>query len=261
MVGMGLRVRRWVFVLLVSVLMGSCAMSDGEAAMGERPTALKVLFIGNSYTDGIQRVLAEMVAGSLHGESQLRFVWGGGATLQGLIDNGRAQKWIDRGPWDVVVLQEQSQLPALVGRPRRMFDEAVGTLVQKIRDGGAEPVLYMTWGRRDGDAENMGLLGDFATMQRRLSEAYRAAGERHGVRVAAVGEAWAEVRGKDAALGERLYQEDGAHPSAEGACVAACVFLRVLFGDTLEGARAPKGVAAEDFAVIREVVAGMAGIE
>lgn len=236
-------------------------MSDRKPTVADRPTALNVLFIGNSYTDGIQRALAEMVAASPYRESELRFVWGGGATLQGLIDNGRAYKWIDRGPWDYVVLQEQSQLPALTGRPRRMFDEAVGTLVQWIREAGAEPVLYMTWGRRDGDAENMALLGDFDTMQRRLSEAYRAAGERHGVRLASVGEAWAKVRAQDASLGERLYQEDGAHPSAEGACVASCVFLRVLFGDNLAQVAGPAGVAAEDFAVIREVVAGMAGID
>lgn len=212
------------------------------------------LFIGNSYTAGIQPTLQRIVAASPHRDATLGFVHVGGITLRQLIDRGLAGKAIERRPWDIVVLQEQSQLPALDREHRTMFDEAVDELTEMTRAAGGEPMLYMTWGRRDRDEANPDLLPDFDTMQRRLSAAYRAAAERCSARLAPVGEAWAKVRQTNADLGRRLYQDDGSHASAEGALLGASVFYRALFNGQLDDVPTPEEITAEDAVVIKRAV-------
>lgn len=221
------------------------------------PVELNILFLGNSYTNGMQGAFARMVADSPHAGSTLRFVWAGGITLERLIRNGRAVEAIDSQPWDFVVLQEQSQLPALPGRRNRMFHDAVDTLVEKVREAGAEPVLYMTWGRRDWDKANRELLPDFETMQQKLSDAYRQAAARNRAHLAPVGEAWRKVRAADAMLGRALYQDDGSHPSDAGAFVTACVFYRVLFSDSLDGVSVPEGLDDREATLIKDAVLSM----
>lgn len=235
-------------------------LSCGAPAMNHEPSekaAVNVLFLGNSYTDQIQETFKQVVATTAHADSSFAFVWGGGATLQKLIDNGRALKAIRRQRWDYVVLQEQSVRPALGGQEEAAFHASVDLLAAEIRKAGAEPILYMTWGRRDGLKIKDGQVLDFETMTKRLSEAYRKAAKRNKLRIAPVGEAWALVRKKDPALGRELYTNDGSHPSEKGALVASCVFLRVLFDEPLEKLAAPPGMDAEDVKLIKETVAGM----
>jgi hypothetical protein len=218
---------------------------------------VKVLFVGNSYTDQIQTTFKKTLANTAHENSEFMFVWGGGATLQRLIDNGRALKWIRKQKWDYVVLQEQSKRPVIPGRNKEAFHASVDTLVGEIRGIGAEPLLYMTWGHRDGDARHGELLPDYETMQEALVVEYKKAGARNSLRVVPVGEAWRLVRRADAELGHRLYKEDGSHPSASGAFLVTCVFLRVLFDESLEHLAIPEGLDHRDCTLIKDIVAGM----
>jgi hypothetical protein len=138
---------------------------------------------------------------------------------------------IKTGLWDVVVLQEQSQLPALPGKRGELFQTSVNAFSALIRDAGAKPMLYMTWGRRDGDTANKTLFPDYDTMQKKLSHAYQQAAKRNRISLAPVGQAWSQVRHRDKALGIALYDEDGSHPSDKGAFLISCVFFRTLFHD------------------------------
>jgi hypothetical protein len=241
------------FLLLAPVL---CSGATTNSPVAKDKT-VKVLFLGNSYTDGIQATFRQVVSTSPYTNSVFDFRWGGGVTLDKLIRNGRAFRCIEQEKWDYVVLQEQSLTPAILGRPRESFYQSVDTLVEKIRGIGAEPILYMTWGRRDGFEGNTVSLPDFEAMQAKLSEAYRHAAKKHGIALAPVGEAWAEVRKKDPTLGLKLYQKDGSHPSQKGSFVATCVFLRVLFDDSLEQVALPEGMSEQESATIRETVSGM----
>lgn len=102
---------------------------------------------------------------------------GGGATQEGLINNGRALNGIKTNNWDYVVLQEQSVRPAIYGKSEQAFHDAVDLLVKEIKDVGAEPLLYMTWGRRDTlEIKDESIL-DYETMQQKLSDAYRKAAD------------------------------------------------------------------------------------
>ena len=193
----------------------------------------RVLFIGNSYTAPLRGTLTTLLDQSPHSNAELSFITKGGATLTQHLETEATIQTIQTGNWDFVVLQEQSQTPALGGQYTASFNKAVNELCEIIQDAGARPVLYITWGRRDGDARNPNLFPDFETMQGKLSKAYREAARKNDALLAPVGEVWSAVREKDPVLGKALYQKDGSHPSTKGTFLISCVFLKVLCDDPL----------------------------
>jgi hypothetical protein len=200
----------------------------------------RVLFIGNSYTAQIRKSLTHVLANSAYKQTAFSFITKGGATLQQHLADKNTLNQIKTGHWDFVVLQDQSQRPALPGQQAKSFHNSVDTLSKLIRHAGAEPVLYMTWGRRNGDLQNKDVFPDYDTMQKRLCDAYRKAAKNNKALLAPVGQAWSLVRKRDKALGEDLYKKDGSHPSSKGAYLASCVFFRTLFNDSLESLQ-PQG--------------------
>lgn len=226
----------------------------GAAPEKERSVPKRVLFIGNSYTAQIKEELLHMLAHSPYQETTFEFITKGGATLQQFLTDGSTLKRIRTGKWDVVILQEQSQRPALPGKYEKSFHMAAAMFTLLVRSAGAEPVLFMTWGRRDGDVQNRRLFPDYATMQKRLSEAYRTAAKKNEAILAPVGQAWFTVQQWDKALWRNLYARDGSHPSSRGAHLASCVFFRVLFGDSLESVQSRDKLSNRERHIIREAV-------
>jgi hypothetical protein len=115
---------------------------------------------------------------------------------------------------------------------------AVRRLVTAIRAHGAEPVLYLTWARRDGLADNG--FADFGTMQTTITDGYLRIANELDLRVAPVGEAWRLVRGEvpDAPL----FAGDGSHPAPAGTYLTACVLYATLFHASPEGLAVAAGV-------------------
>lgn len=194
------------------------------AALEGRPT--RVLFIGNSYTAQIRGMVTQLVAASPYRDCHLSFISPGGRTLaQHLEDEATMQK-IRTGNWDVVVLQDQSQTPAVF--PEKFMQAARG-IDRIIDDAGAETVFYETWGRRDGDKMNAHAFPTYETMQKALSDSYGKAARQCDAELAPVGQAWGILRKDHPELGTKLYQGDGSHPAAPGAYLAACVLYATLF--------------------------------
>jgi len=150
------------------------------------------------------------------------------------------------------VLQEQSQTPALGGQYTQSFHQSVDQLSKIIKDAGATPVLYATWGRRDGDSKNAAAFPNFETMNAKLARSYQQAATRNGARVAPVGQAWAAVKKQDEALWHTLYRKDGSHPSANGAYLTTCVFAQLLFPDTAANLPSPKALKQHERSIIRQ---------
>lgn len=187
----------------------------------------RILFIGNSYTGQIKKTVSQLIAASPEGsKTELEFITPGGKNLQFHLNNEATVKRIAEGKWDFVVLQDQSQTPAVF--PNR-FKEAANELDKLIDRSGAQTVFYQTWGRRDGDKANPKLFPDYETMQKSLSDNYTSTAKRCDALLASVGDTWARVRKADAELGKALYKGDGSHPSAKGAFLAACVFYQTIF--------------------------------
>jgi hypothetical protein len=99
-------------------------------------------------------------------------------------------------------------------------------LVQEARQQDAVPVLYQTWGRRDGDPKRRN--DDFHAMTARLRAGYQAAAANAGgLVVIPVGDAW--EREISAGRGGGLFMEDGSHPTPRGDELTAETFFAAFF--------------------------------
>ncbi|MCP5537057.1 MAG: hypothetical protein H7A51_12630 [Akkermansiaceae bacterium] len=191
---------------------------------------LRVLFVGNSYSFQIPKAfenLAKAEGKKIHVEQVTK----GGWTL---AKHASAQATLDkiaRGKWDVVVLQEQSQLPAFQEPQRsQQMDAPARQLADAVRTADAIPVFFLTWGRKDGDRQNAAVFPDdtYEAMQKRLASGYRkTAAHAGGAYVVPVGEAWSMLHQmkKD----DGLYAADGSHPAKRGNYLGACVFYSSLY--------------------------------
>jgi hypothetical protein len=107
--------------------------------------SLKVLFIGNSYTfcnkmPWIVSRLAESAQRTL----VVDIVTQGGVSLEWHANNQETLNAIEKGDWDVVVLQDRSLGPI---ESRDKMHQFGMELNERIQEVGAETVLYMTWAK------------------------------------------------------------------------------------------------------------------
>lgn len=182
--------------------------------------ALKVLFIGNSFTarHDLPGLVARLAAARGQG-MQHRLVSAGGASLRAHWNAGTAVEAIREGRYDYVVLQEQSTPP--VKNAKRMH-ESVRLFDEAIKAAGAKTVLYMTWARQHAPES-----------QQAITDAYTAIGQELRATVVPVGAAWQRfLRKHDRPV---LHDRDQSHPTLAGSYLAACVFLAVLFQENPVG--------------------------
>jgi hypothetical protein len=252
---------------------GGAADDGGADACPDGGWPRRVLLIGNSYTS--VNDLAGTLTAALDGHPCARgahafadaYAPGGYRLPQHLADANDPQsplyaKLRDPAGWDAVVVQDQSQIPGFDRDEEitRRSREALPGLVTLAHDAGADVYLMMTWGRRDGDATNAAIFGDYAAMQARLAAgyadyaAYAIAETGITVTVSPVGLAWQAVRdgaggvASDVAAAHfgGLYASDGSHPSPRGTYLAAATLLATVTGASpAVGAATPGGDAGD----------------
>ena len=196
---------------------------------------LHVLFIGNSYTHTHQMpAIVQKLAESTGARFTFDMRAPGGWSLEQHYGDKETRAKIREGGWDYIVLQDQSQRAAMpILRVRRQFFRYVRRLNRFIwwrLSPKPSIMLYMTWGRKDGDADNRTYyppVGTFEGMTALLKERYEKMAEEINAQMAPVGVAWAFTRQHYPEI--ELYQEDGHHPSAAGSYLAACCFYTVFF--------------------------------
>lgn len=219
------RSRRFSILALAFFLLGIGASAAPQPQQDEQVRS--VLFVGNSYSFGVPKEFSELCRKS--GRTvKVDEITKGGWKLSDHEKNGSA-KTFGEG-WDVIVLQEQSQLPSFAENQIRAESlPACGTLVVAARKAGARAVLYETWGSRDGDKQNEKDFPNdtYAAMQARLISGYKFLAKETGAEIATVGEAWQIVRAHKPEID--LYLTDGRHPSASGIHLAASVFYAKIF--------------------------------
>ena len=188
---------------------------------------LAVCFVGNSYSFGVPRAFSKLAAADGR-KVRVGHSTYGGWTLERHAASEATLRKIREGRWDVVVIQEQSEIPAMTARKRAAaMLPPLRQLVSEVRRDGAIPVLYQTWGRRDGDARLRH--DDFHAMTARLRAGYQAAArDAGGLVVVPVGDAW--EREISAGRGGGLFMDDGSHPTPTGNTLTAGVFFETLFG-------------------------------
>jgi hypothetical protein len=213
----------------------------------------KILFVGNSYTGQVREMVSKFFAASPHKEIELEFIAPGGRTLAQHLKNESTVKRINEGGWAIIVLQDQSQTPAVF--PEKFLD-ASQKLNAIIDKAGAKTAYYQTWGRRDGDKANAKRFPTYLKMQAALSKSYEKAAKRDEAILVTVGEAWRLVRKENPELGTGLYKKDGSHPSASGAYLAACCFYAALTGGDPREVAFDGGLAADEAEFLREKARG-----
>lgn len=195
-----------------------------------------VLFLGNSYVytgdlPGMLFNLAQSGGDPVYRDSNAP----GGYTLQGHSTNATSLAKISERDWHFVVLQEQSQLPSFP--PSQVASQVypyAAILVDSIRANNpcTEPVFFMTWGRKYGDAQNCPNYTPLCTyngMQARLRESYLQMGLDNSATVAPCGMAWKNCMTADPDSLINLYSADNSHPSTAGTYLNACVFYATIF--------------------------------
>ena len=241
-----IRITRFFSLL---ALVGLLATPWNHAA-SEDP--LRILFIGNSYTGQVKKAVTGLVKASPHAEKvEMEFITPGGKNLAFHLANEATVKRIEEGNWDIVVLQDQSQTPAVF--PDR-FKGAASDLDKVIDAAGAKTFFYQTWGRRDGDRQNAQRFPTYESMQKELSRNYASAARRCQAVLVPVGDVWSELRESDEALGRALYKGDGSHPSAKGAYLVASVFYQVIFRESAKDVPFQEGVSPEEAAAVHSAI-------
>ncbi len=191
-----------------------------------------MLFIGNSYTQA--NSLPQMVtniAQSMGESLEYRSNTPGGCTFEMHCSN-QSMNLICEGGWDFVVMQEQSQLPAF---PMDSVELYVFPFAQQLVDSiyannpCAEPMFFMTWGRKNGDTEfGYPPMDTYEGMDSLLYAHYMQMGEDNDASVCPVGRVWHYLRDHNAEI--ELYMSDESHPSLAGTYAAACAFYTMFFG-------------------------------
>jgi hypothetical protein len=222
---------------------------------------MDILFIGNSYTGNLRAPFCEVMQ-TLHPAAAMQFRTGGGWTLAHHVDEPAVKAAIDSRKWDIVVLQEQSRIPTFTtaSQTYRAHREAIRTLVGWVRHNRAEPVLYETWGRRDGDNGSPKRSPDFDTMQAHLTRAYRDAGCELDLRVVPAGQVWQAVRHANPALGHALHARDGSHASPCGSYLLALTFAHALLGEDNPTLTRPPTMTPDQAALIQRTVTATTGL-
>ncbi|MDQ1328014.1 MAG: hypothetical protein QG641_1299 [Candidatus Poribacteria bacterium] len=181
---------------------------------------LKVLFIGNSYTycnkmPWIVSKLAESDQRNL----VVDMVTQGGVSLEWHAHNQDTLDAIEKGDWNIVVLQDFSLGPIENREKMHQFGMELNQHIQKI---GAETVLYMTWARQH-----------IPEMINDLADAYISLGKSINAKVAPVGIAWKNALETNPDL--ILHTEDKSHPTPSGSYLSACVFYSTFYNSSPEG--------------------------
>ena len=210
-----------------------------------------VLFIGNSYTavndlPNLVYNIALANGDTIYYEANAP----GGSYFNAHKTNPTTLAKIASRDWDYVVLQEQSQLPAL---PLEIAGvdyspPSATDLCDLIRenDSCTDIVFYMTWGRKEGDVTFCADVPEMCTyegMQLLLREAYIGFAEDNEAAVAPAGMGWKSVIDDDPTI--ELYSGDGSHPNINGSYLTACIFYATLFQESPIGNTFHAGITDE----------------
>lgn len=232
-------------------------LSIGYFAMGQQTK--KVFFIGNSYiSTGNIPGLVQQIAADSGDELIYTAHTPGGATFQQHASNPFVISTIQQADWDFVVLQEQSQLPSFPdNQVEQMVLPYAHQLSEMVKEYNhcAQVNFYMTWGRKEGDAQNCPSWPPVCTYQGMddlISQRYMLMAELNQATVSPVGKVWRYIRENYPAV--ELYLEDNSHPSAVGSMAAAYTFYTVFFKKSPFDSEYSGSISSENMNIIKEAV-------
>lgn len=201
-------------------------------ALAEDPQ--RILFIGNSYT-GVNKlpdVFLEVVKSAGRPAPVVKSSTPGGRTLKQHLAIPGSMKLIEEGGWDVVVLQGQSQEPAVAEVDelvRKEFVESAAELCRRVRAKSPKAKIYFyeTWARHadswKAPKKGPDVGANPKEMQARLRKWYGVVAKDNGATVVPCGDAWELNYASASPL--RLHTTDNSHPEFAGTYLNAVIFF------------------------------------
>ncbi len=212
---------RKLLLTMVLLLAGGWLVS---AVLFSTP-AVRVLFIGNSYTyyNDMPLMMAD-IAQANGVEVEVTVIAKGGYFLSQHAGSAAVQDAIGSENFDIIVLQEQSIAPAEPNRFETDTMPAIRRFSSLTAESPARVILFQTWGHRDGNP----ISGhrSYESMQGDLILAYATMATEIDGDVAPVGSMW--WRARTTLPDVTLHAPDGSHPTAEGSYLAAAVIAGVV---------------------------------
>ena len=227
-------------------------------AFSARGTTRKVLFIGNSYTfTNNMPVIFQTIAGALGDTLVFDQADPGGYTMaQHCVDPNTISKIFSQ-QWDVVVIQDQSELPSF---PPDQVDTGVFPYAHRLdsmvhaNDTCTQTMFMMTWGHANGDPANCPGYPAICTydgMQERLRESYMQMGADNHADVVPVGMAFKVMM--DSMYTPWLYNPDSSHPIVPGSYLEACVLYSSIFHKSTLHCTYTDGLTATDAYTLQRI--------
>lgn len=182
---------------------------------------MRILMLGNSFTyyHDMPKLLAYMTGAEVVAHTR------GGAALAEQLNpytemGARTLRALREEKWDYVILQEQSNTPAL---HRESFQRSAAGLCKLIRENGATPVFYATWAYQEGSEKLASVPYTYDEMEEALTDSYRHAAEVNNALIAYVGQGFTALRDI-----VNMYEPDAFHPSEAGSMLAASTLAAVI---------------------------------
>ncbi|MEN9537151.1 MAG: hypothetical protein RLZZ178_1148 [Verrucomicrobiota bacterium] len=206
------------------------------SAFAEDPQ--RVLFIGNSYTgvNKLPEVFLEVVKSSGRPAPVVKSSTPGGRTLKQHLAIDGSMKLVDEGGWDVVVLQGQSQEPAIAETDetvRKEFQESAAELCRRVRAKSPKVKIcfYETWARHadywKAAKKGPDVGANPKEMQTRLRKWYGVVAQDNGATLVPCGDAWELNYASSAPV--RLHTSDHSHPEFVGTYLNALIFFGKIY--------------------------------
>ena len=236
-------------VIIITVLLSAISLSAQTK---------KVFFVGNSYTatNNLPQMIHDLAISSndtlIYGSNTP-----GGTTLIGHSSLAASTDPIKLGGYDYVVLQDQSQLwsfpQSQVNSQATPYVKFFDSLI-KVHNASTcgQTLLYMTWGRQNGDASNCASWPPVCTYSGMDSLLRLRAIEFQNMfntSISPVGAVWRYIRTNYPSI--NLYVADESHPSLEGSYAAACTFYALIFKKDPSALTANLGVSSTSATQIR----------
>jgi hypothetical protein len=213
-----------VFVILALVL-GGCRTGK----VGGKDETIQILFIGNSYTfsNAMPELFADLAEQGGHEVEVAAQAKAGYSLIDHARDPG-TQKILQDREWDLIILQEKSDLPVLNAD---LMAAGAQQLTELAQAQGADTILFMPWAYQDGFPAAG--LPDYQVMQSRVADSYLGLAKDLGISAAPVGIAWQSVLEHDPQA--ELWSLDGSHPSWLGSFLAANTIYALIFEENPTG--------------------------
>ena len=235
----------WFLAIIILVIISLFALFSCQYKI-PKENPLNVLFIGNSYTstNSLPTIFQKIAVSAGYARPIVKSSTPGGYTFQEHLASSATRSMISSQHWDVVIMQEQSEVPAAaqtMPEVNKSFLSGFEGLYELVKESNPEArvILFETWARNancwsNGTVDPLRDGKNPSDMLQRLKAGYEEASQsminqgEPPVEIARVGELWGINYGSASPI--RLHDSDGSHPNFAGSYLAALDIFSTVYG-------------------------------